>query len=227
LQHNIIILTLLYIESSVLIATRSCLLPSPISSNSDIDSAGLGLPTEMTAQSHLDIDALSMELECIGEESFINICELQLIFDGVQLGKSTDILWISNHTPFYLLPAPRLGLAVSPLPPIVDCIAQLNNLEFLCLPSAPRQPFSPSKIIKKDSGLFFLASSYLDFGDCKLLRPLNEDSNVFIYSRWGQTHTRRRLNSSCTQYLDARQRPTIPGINRLGCVSCHALSSSV
>jgi hypothetical protein len=143
----------------------------------------------MTAQSHLDIDALSMELECIGEESFINICELQLIFDGVQLGKSTDILWISNRTPFCLLPAPRLGLAVSPLPPIVDCIAQLNNLEFLCLPSAPRQPFSPSKIIKKDSGLFFLASSYLDFGDCKLLRPLNEDSNVFIYSRWGRlTH---------------------------------------
>jgi hypothetical protein len=70
--------------------------------NPDIDAAGLGLPTEMTPHSHLDIDALSMEMENIGEESFINICELQLVFDGVQLGKFTDIFGISNCTLFCL-----------------------------------------------------------------------------------------------------------------------------
>jgi hypothetical protein len=112
-----------------------------------------------------------MEWENIGEESYINICELQLKFDGAQLSKSVETFYISISCflpPFsYLLPT--LGLAINPLPPIVDCGAQLNNLEFICVSPTPRQPLSPSKNISKDSGQYYLASSYLDFGDCKLL----------------------------------------------------------
>lgn len=54
----------------------------------DFDATGLSLPVELTAQ---DIDMLSTEWESIGEESFINICELQLKFDGTQLSKSIEI----------------------------------------------------------------------------------------------------------------------------------------
>jgi hypothetical protein len=59
--------------------------------NPDFDTAALSLPAEMTAQSPLDIDMLSMEWENIGEESFINICEVQLKFNGMQLSKSMEI----------------------------------------------------------------------------------------------------------------------------------------
>lgn len=126
-------------ESSVLIATRSCLLPSPMPNSPDFDATGLSLPVELTAQ---DIDMLSTEWESIGEESFINICELQLKFDGTQL-----------------------SLGVNPLPPIIDCSAQLTDLEFICVSPTSNQPLSPSKGIIKDRGPFYLASSYLNFGD--------------------------------------------------------------
>ena len=127
--------------------------------NSIFDTSGLRLPTDITAQPLSDIDMLSMEWEIIGEESYINISELQLKFDGALL---------SNHQHCALfhcfLPVPISGLAINPLPPILDCSAQLNNLEFLSVSPTSRQPNSPSKI----AGQFYLASSYLDFGDCKL-----------------------------------------------------------
>ena len=56
--------------------------------NSLFDTSGLRLPTDITAQPLSDIDMLSMEWEIIGEESYINISELQLKFDGAQLSKS-------------------------------------------------------------------------------------------------------------------------------------------
>ena len=62
----------------------------------------LSLPTEITAQPLSDIDMMSMEWENIGEESYINICELQLKFDGAQLSKSMDspCFLTSGHPPF-------------------------------------------------------------------------------------------------------------------------------
>jgi hypothetical protein len=86
-QHSSMLI-LFCTEPSILIATRSYSLPSPMPNNSDFDASSLSLPAEMTPQYSSDLDMLSMEWENIGEESFINISELQLKFDGTQLSKS-------------------------------------------------------------------------------------------------------------------------------------------
>jgi hypothetical protein len=70
------------------------------------------------------------------------------------------------------------GLAVNPLPPIPDTGVQLHSLEFL--PVSPPAPSTsadqsgappPMKSINENS-VFYLASSYLDFGDCGCLELL-------------------------------------------------------
>jgi hypothetical protein len=131
--------------------------------NPESDTAGLGLPAELNTQSPLDIDILSTTWENVGEESFINVCELQLKFDGSQLSTSTTIYQLC-----YLPPASNSALAINPLPPLVDCGGQLNNLEFICVSPTPRQLLSPSKTFNKDDRPFYLASTYINFGECKL-----------------------------------------------------------
>lgn len=65
--------------------------------DTEFDPAGLSLPV----QPPLDVDMLSMEWENVGEESFINVCELQLKFDGAQLSKSTEYAALQYHAHFF------------------------------------------------------------------------------------------------------------------------------
>ncbi|RDB21136.1 hypothetical protein Hypma_011673 [Hypsizygus marmoreus] len=134
---------LAYNDTSILIATRSYILPPPMTNASQFDATHPTLPGEMPPDLLLEDE--SMGWECCGEELNINLCEVQLRFNGLQM-----------------------SLYVEPLPPIVHAGASLVDLNFICTPPPETEQPSLSPKMKKNSeqkGHTYLASAYLDFGD--------------------------------------------------------------
>lgn len=74
-------------DTSVLIATRSHLLPLSPAGTSQFDSMDLSIPVNLTQQHSSGPE--TNDWEAWGEESIIELCEVQLKFDGVQMSRYT------------------------------------------------------------------------------------------------------------------------------------------
>ncbi|KAG6874211.1 hypothetical protein C0995_003757 [Termitomyces sp. Mi166 len=125
-----------YNEASVLIAMRSHYVPPPVNNTSHYNTIGPSLPER--TKPPLPPELCPMEWENWGEESIINLFEVQFLYNGE-----------------------RFGLSVEPLQPILGCGKTLVGLDFICLPPSLDPPPSPRKANERP--LFYLVSSYLDF----------------------------------------------------------------
>ncbi|KAH0583791.1 hypothetical protein H2248_009394 [Termitomyces sp. 'cryptogamus'] len=127
-----------YNEASVLIAMRSHYVPQPVNKSSHYNTIGPNLPEEI--QSPSSIELRSMEWENWGEETVINLFEVQFLYNGE-----------------------RFGLSAEPLQPILGCGKPLIGLDFICLPPLLDVPDIPSPRRTNERPSFYLVSSYLDF----------------------------------------------------------------
>ncbi|GLB34886.1 hypothetical protein LshimejAT787_0204510 [Lyophyllum shimeji] len=134
---------LVYNEQAILIATRSYHTPPPSKDNSRFGAVDSTLPDDMNQP--LPPELQSMEWESWGEESTINLYEVQVRHNGVQIA----------------------GLTVEPLPPLLNCGGTLVDLKFISTPPSLDVQNSPSSPRKRSNerGQFYIASSYLDFED--------------------------------------------------------------
>jgi hypothetical protein len=156
---------------------RSHLYPSP-NALSSFNTMDLGLSLEMSQPSSPE-PTPSVEWELWGEETTIELCEVQLGFDGASI--STRIV------PLYLVFCLSFmsGISTNPLPPIYHSSElQLNQLSFLCAPpsqvsisdsmkspASTKNGKSPKRTVQtqgQERGQIYLAASFLDFGDCEL-----------------------------------------------------------
>ncbi|KAJ7111538.1 hypothetical protein C8R43DRAFT_1159517 [Mycena crocata] len=123
---------LAYNEPAIIIATCSRILPSSVRDNS-LNSMNLGLP--LTLDSISSDAEFPIEWENWGEESFIELCEVRLDFDGL-----------------------AMMMSARPLPPLYGSGLGVANLTFVPTPPSPDNTEAPPVAL-------YLAASYLDFGD--------------------------------------------------------------
>ncbi|PBK97052.1 hypothetical protein ARMGADRAFT_1010562 [Armillaria gallica] len=125
-----------YDESSILVATRSHIIPLP-PGNPDTDHFDMNMSLDF-GQSNAESTSHSEEV--YGEESIIEVSEVRLQFDGIMMHLQTQ-----------------------PLPPIQNWEAQLTNLVFVCkIPSVPELGVIQNEETK---AAMYLVASFLDFGD--------------------------------------------------------------
>ncbi|KAK0210934.1 hypothetical protein DFS33DRAFT_1296412 [Desarmillaria ectypa] len=125
-----------YDESSILVATRSHIIPLP-PGNPNTDHFDMNMSLDF-GQSNAEFTTHSEEI--YGEESIIEVSEVRLQFDGIMMRLSTQ-----------------------PLPPIQNWEAQLTNLVFVC--KNPIVPELGVVHNEETRAAMFLVASFLDFGD--------------------------------------------------------------
>lgn len=129
---------------------------------STFNTMDLSVTGDLTSPDHKTI-----EWENWGEERTVELYEVQIRFDGSQLGKPlTFIIWaVSNMT---------LGLALNQITTLECQPLFLSSLTFICTPPSlnPVPPaeamMSPSqpKLNPQDKGRIGLVTSYINFHDC-------------------------------------------------------------
>jgi hypothetical protein len=78
-------------ESTILVAMRSRLHPSPNVAPSSFNTMDLGLSLDVS-QSSIPEPVPSIEWESWGEETTIELCEVQIVFDGYDISMCTSLL---------------------------------------------------------------------------------------------------------------------------------------
>jgi hypothetical protein len=118
----------------------------------------------------------SVEWEAWGEEATIDLCEVQLGFDGTSISTVASLLEMT-----IVLTHIISGISTIPLPPLYHSSGlQLSQLSFVCGPPPyPNPAKSPTsmKIVKttnrtsetqvEDQGQIYLVASFIDFGNCE------------------------------------------------------------
>lgn len=81
----------IYVESSILIAMRSHRFPSATTKPSSFDAMDLSIPLDLSQQTTSAAELYpTIEWESWGEESIVELCEVQLSFDGVSMSAFTQ-----------------------------------------------------------------------------------------------------------------------------------------
>ncbi|KAF9464773.1 hypothetical protein BDZ94DRAFT_1255855 [Collybia nuda] len=133
-----------YNETSIMIATRTTFLP-PLSMDMEppqYNSSQITFPISIPQDQSLEFQ--SMEWENWREESTINLCEVNLKFDGV-----------------------HISLITNPLIPILHPSVGLVALDFISIPPShtiSNNAVSPNQP-KAEKGLLYLTAAHLDFGN--------------------------------------------------------------
>ncbi|KZT09518.1 uncharacterized protein LAESUDRAFT_508521 [Laetiporus sulphureus 93-53] len=143
-----------YNDSSILIAMRTHILPSPKSTQSTFPSVDMELPIDISQPGPSHHSAPSLEWETWGEEPMIRLCEVKLSFKLSSLGVTT-----------------------TPLPPIVDTGEHLYDLVFLSIPPQLDNA-SGSNTSKANEGHRHLAVIFHDFGNFGAI----PESELSVYS---------------------------------------------
>ncbi|KII88403.1 hypothetical protein PLICRDRAFT_41563 [Plicaturopsis crispa FD-325 SS-3] len=175
-----------YEESTILVAMRSRLVPSSFGPSSSFDGMDLGIPMDTMTQTSSDssdpIASSSTEWESWGEESVIELCEVRLNFDGDSMSLATNPLPSIRHNA-----ADMSDLAFICTPPLqTPAPADPSTSPTLSAKKSPKVSPKKSPIVspkkspamsprktKADEatyaetarGQFYLASTFLDFGD--------------------------------------------------------------
>ncbi|KAJ7285752.1 hypothetical protein C8J57DRAFT_1285700 [Mycena rebaudengoi] len=133
---------LAYDEHTIMVATRSRVLPSPSPAprDSSLNSMNMALPLELDMPPS-DPES-PIEWEAWGEDPSIELSTVRLDFDGTMM-----------------------TLSVKPLPPLHRPALGLTNLVFI--PSPPLPKIVTPSMSQTTSGkvVMYLAATYLDFGD--------------------------------------------------------------
>ncbi|KAF7338233.1 hypothetical protein MVEN_02048500 [Mycena venus] len=143
---------LAYNELSIVVATRSRVLPS--TRDNSLNSMNLTLP--LTLEIPSSEPELATEWETWGEESCIELCEVRLDWEGMAVHP------IPTPTP---TPTPNSAqtyipaVSTAPLPALQGFELGLANLTFIPTPT------NPSGVMESSPDTLYLAASYLDFGD--------------------------------------------------------------
>ncbi|KAK0503447.1 hypothetical protein EDD18DRAFT_1137871, partial [Armillaria luteobubalina] len=125
-----------YDESSILVATRSHIIPLP-PGNPDNDHFDMNMSLDF-GQSNAE--STTHFEEVYGEESIIEVSEVRLQFDGIMM-----------------------HLLTQPLPPIRNWEAQLTNLVFVCKSLSVSELGVIQN--EEAKAAMYLVASFLDFGD--------------------------------------------------------------
>lgn len=134
-------------ESSILVATRSHVLPYPPTntSNDHYNAMDMSMPLDFNQSTS---EPTRSDDPC-GEDAILNLTEIRLKFNGV-LMSTCD--WTRN--PLMLIP--YADISTLPLEPLSTTNAGLSSLNFVCQP--------PTESGGK--GSMCLLANFLDFGDC-------------------------------------------------------------
>jgi len=163
-----------YNESSILVATRSHVLPSYKPNPYSYSSMDLDLTLDMSQSGSSSESPSSPEWELWGEEPIIHLCEVTLSFKV-------------NAT----------GIMTRPLAPITDSSRHMTDLFFVSAP--PAKPFnkSPEKRDVAREALSpppYLAVSFVDFGDYTTVPK----SEIALFSFKKDNASAISINSSWT-----------------------------
>ncbi|KAJ7343408.1 hypothetical protein DFH08DRAFT_962517 [Mycena albidolilacea] len=134
---------LAYNEHSIMVATRSRVLPSCSRDNS----LHLNLPLTLEMPPEPE---LAIEWETWGEDSCIELCEVRIDWEAM----GTHPVSAANSVQHYIP-----TIFTTPLPALHGFEQNLANLTFI--PTPP----NPSGVMESSPDNLYLAASYLDFGD--------------------------------------------------------------
>lgn len=161
-------------DTSLLVATRSHLLPSEYPEHTLENPVGLDLSLDIT-QSTLSSDILApSEWELWGEDSNVNLCEVHLHITPSAFSEFSLILYlrpVSSNRRYFL------DLVVRPLPPITCLDRHVTDLSFFpgyspaSFVSASKEQTSIDEHKEFRKRGMYLCASCIDFGDCKCLYP--------------------------------------------------------
>lgn len=159
-------------ETSIIIATYSRRSPAPLKTTvpavTPFNSMDLSVSVDMLQ--HQSQGPNPSDWETSGEERFIELSEVQILFDGSIMGTCKHLAPRTNSVLIFL----NQGLYVGPMQSLEFTGSCLTNLVFICCPllsgsTPPDSVRSPSlrKTNRPEKGRIYLAVTSINFHDCK------------------------------------------------------------